>query len=107
MERISVYFKDIKLGELSIVDDNYVYVCIPENIEKATQNGFLKTLFGCDKNFISKDLPLSLKNFVVNNDNIKFWSETDITKDDSDFDRLYKIAKLNNLSKDDFYISLD
>ena len=107
MERISVYFKDIKLGELSMINGEYVYISIQKNIDKATQNGYLKTLYGCDKNFISKELPFSLKNFVVKNDNIKNWDNAKISKDDSDFDRLLKIARLKNTTHDDFYINLE
>ena len=107
MQRISVFFKETKLGELSMVNDNYVYVCLPENIKKANQNGYLKTLYGCDKNFISKELPFSLKNFVVNNEQIKNWPEAKIEKEDSDFERLIKLAKLQDTAHDEFYILVE
>ena len=107
MDRISVYFKDKKLGELSIIDNKYVYVCLPQNIENAYQDGYLPVLYGCDKNFISKELHFSLKNLVVDNDHIKNWEETNIKKEDNDFDRLLKIAKLKNTAHDDFFITVD
>ena len=107
MDRISVYFKDTKLGELSMINDKYVYVSIQKNIDKATQNGYLKTLYGCDKNFISKELPFSLKNFVVENDQIKNWGEANIKTKDSDFERLLKVAKLKDIAHDDFYIKVE
>ena len=107
MKRISVYFKDIKLGELSMINDEYIYLAIKENIDKATKKGYSKTLYGCDKNFVSKTLPFSLKNFVVENDQIKNWSEANINTKDSNFERLLKVAKLNDIAHDDFYITVE
>lgn len=100
---IGVYFREIKLGELSKVNDNYVYKSNEENVKQAHEKGYSSYLYKCDDSFISTELPYSLQNFVPDEKQTQIVTLAKITKNDSDFDKLYKVAKLN-LVVPDFHI---
>ncbi len=106
MKTISVYYKEIKLGELTTVNKNYVYKAIEKNVKLAHEKGYFTFLFNCDENFISEELPYSLQNFIPTEKHKDIIEEANILKTDSDFEKLYKIASLP-YSKEDFHISIN
>lgn len=103
MKTISIYFREIKLGELNQVNDNYVYKCNKENVKKAHQKGYSTFLYKCDDSFISTELPYSLQNFIPDKKQVQIIQLAKIEESDSDFEKLYKVAHLD-FAKPDFYI---
>lgn len=106
MKTIGVYYKDIKLGELSQVNSKYIYKANKNNINKAHKLGYLTFLYKCDDNFISEELPYSLQNFIPTEKQIELIETANILDNDNDFEKLYKIAKLN-FEKPDFHIEIN
>ena len=103
MKSIGIFFREIKLGELTQVNNNYIYKANIKNIEKAHKKGYSTYLYKCDESFISEDLPYSLQNFIPTEEQTETLTIAKITPNDSDFEKLYKIAKLD-FEKRDFYI---
>ncbi len=101
--KINVYYKEIKLGELSHVTNNYIYKANKQNIEKAHKKGYITFLYKCDDSFISEELPFSLQNLIPTEKQQDILLLADINKNDSDFEKLYKLSKLD-LETTDFYV---
>lgn len=106
MKAISVYFKEIKLGELTKVENNYIYKVNAKNVSLAHQKGYSTFLYKCDESFISEKLPYSLQNYIPSSEHTQIIKEANILESDSDFEKLYKIALLP-YEKEDFHISID
>lgn len=102
MKVIGVYYKEIKLGELTW-DNNYVYNAFLKNIVIAHKKGYPTYLYSCDESFISDELPYSLQNYVPNKSHIQIIQEAGILETDNDFEKLYKIAKLP-YERESFYV---
>ena len=103
MKTIGIYFREIKLGELTQINTNYVYKANSKNVEKAHNKGYSTFLYNCDNSFIDEHLPISLQNFIPSKEQTELEYLANIKEDDSDFEKLYKIAKLN-FDTPDFYI---
>lgn len=93
MERLVVKYKDIALGELKYSKGLFIYKVFEENINKAYQKKYPIMLYGVDNNFIEKDLPLSLDDMIPDEDT-DLYKEAQINKDDNEFEKLVKVAKL-------------
>lgn len=94
MKIISVYYNEIKLGELTQENKNYIYKANIKNIMLAHKKGYCTYLYNCDEDFTTEELPYSLQNFIPNEKQTQIIQEANILNSDSDFEKLYKIAKL-------------
>ena len=107
MSKISVYYKEIKLGELTFDDEYFIYSANKENVEHAHKLNYPTFLYNCDNDFKSKSLPYSFDDFIVKNKNIHLYPQAKIFPSDTLFERLYKFAKLDNGTKPDFHLQID
>ena len=107
MEVISVYYKDLKVGELTFDGENYIYNVNETNVKFARERGYFLSLYKCNKSFVSKELPQPFKDFVLDNKTVLTFPETKIRPFDDDFTRLYKFALLKNVDKSDFHFEVD
>lgn len=104
--KISIFYREIKLGELKKTENNYVYKALPENVEKAHKKGYSTFLYMCDNSFISEELPFSLLDFIPDEKQVDLIIAADIKESDSDFEKLYKIASLDAV-KPDFHMEIE
>ncbi|MBQ3213636.1 MAG: hypothetical protein IJB10_01310 [Clostridia bacterium] len=93
MERLIVKYKDLALGELKYSKGLFVYKVFEENINKAYQEKYPIMLYGVDKNFIEKDLPVSLDDMIPD-EGTDIYKQAQISKEDNEFEKLFKIAQL-------------
>ena len=61
---LGVYYRDIKLGVLTFEKGVYIYKAIPNNVARAHQKGYVTRVYGCDEDFVSKDLPMAIEEFI-------------------------------------------
>ena len=107
MQVIYVYFRDLKIGELTFDGTNYIYNINQEGIDAANSRGYFLSLYKCKNSFVSPILPNSFKELVLDDESAKLYPEANIVSSDNDFMRLYKFAKLKDIVRPDFYFVAD
>lgn len=105
MEKLSVYFKNIKLGELYFKNENFIYVANKCNVKKALNKGYPLFLYHCENDFVSDILPPAFEDILPKEEQIDLILLAGITESDNKFERLYKIAKLD-LAYDGLYLKV-
>ena len=102
---ISVYYKEIKLGELAFDGSAYIYRAGANNVQKAHKKGYSTFVYGFDEDFKMSYLPAPLKDMLPESPNDFVVEVAGINPDDSEFEMLCKIAGAN-AKKDDFHVEL-
>lgn len=105
MHKIKVYFKDLKIGELSFINGFYLFETNKINIKKAKNKAYPLFLFGLENDFSSKELPECFESMIPSDENIDLNVLANIEANDEPFIKLLKIASLN-LSYDDLGVKL-
>ena len=103
METIVVYFKDVAIGELTFVNNNYVYKTYEDGINKAIEKAYPLFLYDVYQDFVAPFLPESISGWIPTNENSNLYIEAGINESDSAFEKLVKISKLN-LNEQDVWI---
>ena len=109
MVKLVYNFRDLPLGELQYDVDSkeYIYNSYIKNeaIAKKQTLGLLDYHLYNSRNLKSKDLFIDFKMWIDHNrgDIIKMCK---IGKDDSDWEKLVKIAKINNITMGDYKLSV-
>ncbi len=103
---LGVYFKDIKLGELEYINGMYAFRCNHKNVQKCRERGYLVSVYGCEDDFISHELPLAISEFIPPAEIEDLNLMAGINELDTEFEKLCKMAKLN-LATEDFYIKYE
>ena len=67
MPVIYVYFRDLKVGELTFDGTNYIYNVNQDGIDAANARGYFLSIYKCKKSFVSPTLPNPFKDLVLNN----------------------------------------
>ena len=103
--KLGVYFKELKIGTLSKVNDEYHYIVNDRNKKKAIEKGYPLFLFNCQEDFVVRELPSSFLELIPE-ENIDLYLIAGITKEDDDFIKLCKMSMLN-LAHADFHIEAE
>ena len=103
---LGVYYKDIKLGNLTFEGGYYIYKSIPNNVEKAHQRGYVTSVYGCDEDFVSKELPMAIEDFIPPEEIVDLNFMANIQATDTPFQKLCKMGMLD-LAYDDFYLKTE
>lgn len=102
---ISVYYKEIKLGELAFDGSAYIYRAGTNNVAKAHKKGYSTFAYGFDEDFKMSYLPAALKDMLPESLEDFVVEVAGITPDDSEFEMLCKIASCG-AKKEDFHVEL-
>ena len=105
MQKIYVKYKELTIGELVCQNNVYMYTTYPEGLNQAQKQGYPIMLYFLDKDFIDARLPKSLKTFLPD-PNTQMWFDCKITAQDTDFNKLYKVAS-QDLCDQELYISIN
>ena len=106
MQQIYLYFKELNLGYLTQEKDVYIWVPNTENIQLfERQNSAFEDLFFLERNkpvgYVN--IPLHYSEFIQACSREDLVQKAGIKSRDSEFEKLYKLAKLD-FSMQDFYI---
>ena len=95
METVVVFFKDVAIGELTFIDNNYVYKTYEDGINEAIEKAYPLFLYDIDQDFSSPYLPESIAGWIPTNPNITLYTEAGILENDSEWEKLVKVSKLS------------
>jgi len=106
MQKVVVYYKDVKLGEMQFLSKNYIYKANKKGAEIVknilTEDKFLK--FFEDK--LSTEPPFTLFDFYTSKQLFTAIKQSKITDDDTDFEIFYKLAS-NNHPKNELHLEIN
>ena len=105
--KINVFYKDIKIGELTKIQNFYEYKANIKNIKRAENLGFFALIYGLNKSFKTNEIPLSIISILPENKNSDLYklAMVDFEKD-NEFTILYKMSKLK-IEKPSFHIEAE
>lgn len=104
---LNLNFNKFKIGTLTYDGNLYTFNINKDASQMMLKNSDKVALFDTNnEGVISKDLPLVFKNFLPTEENkIEMLEQFGVNRNDGDFEKLVKIAKLN-LNRDQFWISI-
>lgn len=103
---LGVYYRDIKLGTLTFENGNYIYKAIPTNVVRAHQKGYVTRVYGCDADFVSKELPAAIEEFIPPEEIVDLNLMANIQPTDTPFQKLCKMGMLD-LAYENFYLKTE
>ncbi len=103
---LGVYFREIKLGELSFENGRYVYRAIPANVKKAHEKQYVTSIYGCDEDFVSNELPFAIAEFIPPAEIVDLNVMAGIMPTDTPYQKLCKMASLD-LAYENFYLKYE
>ena len=103
---LGVYFRDIKIGTLTFENGTYVYKAIPNNVKRAHQKGYVTAVYGCDEDFVSKELPMAIEEFIPPEEIVDLNVMANINSTDTPFQKLCKMGMLD-LTYENFYLKTE
>lgn len=103
---LGVYYRDIKLGILTFENGNYIYRAIPTNVVRAHQKGYVTRVYGCDADFVSKELPTAIEEFIPPEEIVDLNLMANIQPTDTPFQKLCKMGMLD-LAYENFYLKTE
>ncbi len=93
--KLGVFFKEIKLGELFVENNKYVYLANSEGVKKANRKGYVTSFYGFDKSFESDEFPAILDNYFPSESNIDLYELAGVKTTDTKFVALWKLSCLD------------
>jgi len=105
MNKLKVYFKDLKLGELIFENGLYKFFANQLNIKKANAKAYPIFLYGVNKDFCSESLLSAFSDLLPEKDNVIKNMMIGIDENDDDFVKLCKLAAAD-VEHRDFYVKL-
>ena len=103
---IRIFYKEIELGQLQQVEKNYIYKANPQKVELAHKKGYPTYLYKCDESFLSSELPYSITDFIPDPKQYAICIAANIENNDSDFEKLYKVASLKDVKNREFHLEV-
>ena len=103
---LGVYYRDIKLGVLTFDKGMYIYKAIPNNVMRAHQKGYVTRVYGCDEDFVSKELPMSIEEFIPPVEIVDLNIMANIEPTDTPYQKLLKMGMLD-LAYENFYLKTE
>ena len=103
---LGVYYRDIKLGVLTYEKGMYIYKAIPSNVVRAHQKGYVTRVYGCDEDFVSKDLPMAIEEFIPPEEIVDLNLMANIAPTDTPYQKLLKMGMLD-LAYENFYLKTE
>ena len=95
MEKLKVCYKECALGELSVVEQKYVYIPNEKGITEARKKKYPIFLYNTEDPFVSDVLPDPWQRLIITNEPENKMIAFDIDENDDDFVRLCKVAEVD------------
>ena len=103
--KLKVFFKEIKIGELWFNNGLICYETDKNNLKKAYNKKYPLFLYDCESDFCLEHLPIGFLKLLPGEGDDDIVLMAEINENDSEFERLLKVAKLD-LAHDDFYVKI-
>lgn len=93
---VKLYYKEYCLGELSYIDNKYIWTPDANNIKSAISNypAGMEMFFLPTQKTAFNNIPYHYKDFIYQSDRPDLVLKAQIKNTDTDFEKLYKLAKL-------------